>query len=108
MTPEQMIDYVRNNDLSDLIRDGEPAELAPPTEREVMTVRTVRLTPTLYDQLLRIATQRGVGTSVLMRDIIEQWVARQTEQQTGKRHSDDVVPVADLMAFVQRAARPAA
>lgn len=45
MTPQQMIDCVQSNDLSDLIGTGEPAELAPPAEREVMAVRTVRRPP---------------------------------------------------------------
>jgi hypothetical protein len=104
LTEQQMVDYVRNTDLSDLIRDGKPAELAPPDRREVMAVRTVRLTPAVYDKLLQIATDRDVGTSVLMREIIEQWVA----DQTGSGAKEAVVPVAALVEFLHRAARPAA
>jgi predicted transcriptional regulator len=104
MTEQQMVDYVKNTDLSELIRDGEPAELAPPDRREVMAVRTVRLAPAVYDKLLQIASDRGVGTSVLMREIIERWVA----DQTGEGANEAVVPVAALVEFLHRAARPAA
>jgi hypothetical protein len=104
MTPQQMIAYVKSNDLSGLIRDGEPEEFAPPAEREVMAVRTVRLAPTVYHQLLKLAEARGVGASVLMRQIIERWVAA----QTGDVQAEAVVPVAELVEFLNRAARPAA
>lgn len=101
---QEMIEYVKNSDLSELIRNGEPAELPPPSEREVMAVRTVRLPARVYEQLQTLADQRSMGTSVLMREIIEQWVAAQLA--TGK--PEDVVPVAELVAFLRRAARPAA
>jgi predicted transcriptional regulator len=104
MTEQQMIDYIRRHDLSDLIRSGAPAELAPPEEREVLAVRTVRLSPAIYDQLLRIAQGRGIGASVLMRQIIEQWVGA----QNGTAAAEAVVPVAELVEFLNRAARPAA
>lgn len=104
LSKQQMIEYVKNNDLVDLIRDGEPAELPPPSEREVMAVRTVRLPARIYDQLQRLADQRSMGTSVLMREIIEHWVAAQLTPSK----SEDVVPVSELVAFLRRAARPAA
>lgn len=104
LSKQEMIDYVKNHDLSSLIREGEPAELPPPNEREVMAVRTVRLPARTYEQLQRFADQRSVGTSVLMREIIEQWVAAQLSADK----SEDVVPVAELVAFLRRAARPAA
>jgi predicted transcriptional regulator len=47
-----------------------------------MAVRTVRLATAVYEKLLRLANERGIGTSVLMREIIEEWVARHTEDAT--------------------------
>jgi hypothetical protein len=104
MSKQEMIDWVRTNDLSVLIRDGDPVELSPSSEREVMAVRTVRLSAKVYEELQGLAESRGIGTSVLMRQIIEEWVVAQLTPggQGG------VIPVTELLAFLHRAARPAA
>ncbi|MDG4829470.1 ribbon-helix-helix protein, CopG family [Solwaraspora sp. WMMD1047] len=104
MSEQEMINWVKENDLSALIREGEPVEAPRATEREIMAVRTVRLPAAVYEDLQDLAESRGMGTSVLMRKVIEEWVASQLAP-TGPR---DVVPVTELLDFVQRAARPAA
>lgn len=104
MTEQEMINYLKDNDLSNLIRTGEPAEVTPPAAREIMAVRTVRLPTSVYDELLKVAEEQKIGTSVLMRQIIEQWVA--TRQAPYK--AEAVVPVAELVEFLNRTARPAA
>lgn len=77
LSKQEMIDYVKNHDISSLIRDGEPAELPPSSEREVLAVRMVRLPARTDGQLQRFADRRSTGVSVLLREIIEQWVEAQ-------------------------------
>jgi predicted DNA-binding protein len=84
MTPDELIDWVANNDLSELVATATPAVDLPsgPPPAELPTVYSVRLPERMRVALDGTADELGVTTAALIRQIIDQWlVARDNPQR---------------------------
>jgi len=78
LSPDEAADYVLNNDVgelfdkADVVRERRPAKM----------VTALRIDLDIQGELEAIASARGVGSSTLMRQIIEEWVAAHRGDRT--------------------------
>jgi hypothetical protein len=104
MSPGEAADYVMNNDISDLFDDGEVVR----ERRPAKMVTALRIDLDIQAEIEAAAAARGIGSSTLMRQIIEEWVEAHRNQpapdQIGElvRHLDAARQAAASLA--QRAA----
>lgn len=83
MTSEQAVEYAMNNDLSELMPDAEVVR----ERRPAKMVTALRIDMATQAALEAAAARLGIGSSTLMRQIIEEWVhahrdAEETDQVT--------------------------
>ncbi|HEY6596230.1 MAG TPA: hypothetical protein VI011_19325 [Asanoa sp.] len=64
-----------DDELAELISEGEPAELPTPDEEQPMVSRSVRLPVATYERVRAAADARGIGVTTLMRQWIEAGLA---------------------------------
>jgi predicted DNA-binding protein len=70
MTREQAVEYAMNNDLSDLMAEAEVIR----ERRPAKMVTALRIDMETQAALEAAAAERGIGSSTLMRQIMEEWV----------------------------------
>lgn len=63
--------FAMDNDLGDLFAKGEVVRDRPPAKM----VTALRIDLSIQAELEAVASARGIGSSTLMRQIIEEWVA---------------------------------
>ncbi|WP_432987339.1 ribbon-helix-helix protein, CopG family [Dactylosporangium sp. CA-233914] len=71
MPPAEAAEFALNNDLGDLFDEAEVVR----ERRPAKMVTTLRLDLDIQAELEAAAGARGIGSSTLMRQIIEEWVA---------------------------------
>jgi predicted DNA-binding protein len=104
MSPAEAADYVMNNDITELFDEGEVVR----ERRPAKMVTALRIGLDIQAEIEAAAAARGVGSSTLMRQIIEEWVEAHRNQpapdQIGElvRHLDAARQAAATLA--QRAA----
>jgi len=90
--------YYDNTDLSDHIEDATWEEPEPITEP--MVTYALRLPKPIIDALRTAAASRGVKVTTLMREWLEERLARESDPEAA-------IPVSALLALVaERASRP--
>lgn len=70
MAPDEAASFAMDNNLADLFADAEVAPPRPPAKM----VTTLRIDLTVQREIEAAAATRGIGSSTLMRQIIEEWV----------------------------------
>jgi hypothetical protein len=71
MTPEEAAEYAMKNDLSEMFDEAEVVR----ERRPAKMVTALRIDLDVQAEIERAAAARGIGSSTLMRQIIEEWVA---------------------------------
>jgi hypothetical protein len=100
MPPGEAAAYVMGNDIGDLIADAEVVR----ERRPAKMVTALRIDLDVQGELEAAAAARGIGTSTLMRQIIEEWVSShrsaEPEDQIGElvRHLDAARRAANSLA----------
>jgi hypothetical protein len=85
MSPQEAAAHVMNNDISEFFEGGEVV-----TERRPAKIVTaLRIDLSIQAELEAAAAKRGIGSSTLMRQIIEEWVEAHRDAPTD--HLDDLV-----------------
>lgn len=98
---DELRDYYDNNSTADELKDATFESAETPTESERMTAFSVRMPVPLLEQVRKIAAERGVTTSVQIREFIEVGVTSHRRGHTAGHEPS--VPVDDLLALVVRA-----
>jgi hypothetical protein len=70
MSPTEAAEYVMNNDISELFAEGEVVR----ERRPAKMVTALRIDLDIQAEIEVAAAARGIGSSTLMRQIIEEWV----------------------------------
>lgn len=70
MSQAEALDYVMNNGIADLLENAEHVKQRRPAKM----VTALRIDLGVQVELEKAAAARGVGSSTLMRQIIEEWV----------------------------------
>jgi hypothetical protein len=70
MTSEEAAEYAMKNDLSEMFDEAEVVR----ERRPAKMVTALRIDLDIQAEIERAATARGIGSSTLMRQIIEEWV----------------------------------
>jgi predicted DNA-binding protein len=86
MTAEQAASHALNHDLSEMFEDAEVVR----ERRPAKMVTALRIDLDVQAQLEKAAAARGMGTSTLMRRIIEEWVEANIDQ-TATDHVSELV-----------------
>jgi predicted DNA-binding protein len=76
MTPNQAANHAMDHDLGDLLADAEVVR----ERRPAKMVTALRIDLDIQARLEQAAAARGIGTSTLMRQIIEEWVDHYSDQ----------------------------
>jgi len=85
-------------DTSDTIVNGAPAEVPTHADEGVMVSRSLRLSLATDERLRKAAAERNMGVTVLMREVLEFWLASLDESAT--------VPIADVLRVIGAMNRP--
>lgn len=84
--------------LANSIEHGPEAQLPVPDTTEPMVIKSLRIPLRLAEDLEREAGSRGIGVTVLMRQLLEQAL-------NGPAHTD-YVPLEEAISMLSRLARP--
>ncbi|MFI1916794.1 hypothetical protein [Nocardia sp. NPDC020380] len=85
--------------LTDLIENGDDRQLPVPDTSEPMVSRSLRLPLSLDERLRAMATERDIPHTTLMREILEAYVA--------DADTSAVVRLSDVQRAIARLAHPA-
>lgn len=86
MTPDQAAAHALDHDLGDMFESAEVVR----ERRPAKMVTALRIGLDVQTRLEAAATARGIGTSTLMRQIIEEWVETYGDQ-TAPDHVSELV-----------------
>src|SRR5213083_2784354 len=97
MTPSEAAAFAMDNDLGELLDDAEVVR----DRRPAKMVTALRIDMDIQAELEAFAAARGIGSSTLMRQIIEEWVGN-------NRHAPAPDQMGELVRHLDAARRAAA